>query len=145
MTQKTLTRFNINNEYLELIITEADKRSLSRHEFINYVLYEFLVKKENRLSNHVARDVENLVLMLLTSNTTYKNIEDVFQHVKLIDMQKREFLHEHKHSKQDKSFWRQILQELHPSQFISIKTQKDANEKITTLYTIVKEHKELFQ
>ena len=142
---KALTRFNVETEYLELIDSEAEKRGLSKHEYLNYLLYEFMVKKENRLSNHVVRDVENLILMLLTSNDRYKNIKEVLKQASFIDATKRTILHEQKYSKKDKTFWNKILTELSPTEFINLKTQSDANNKITALYNIVKEHREVFQ
>ena len=145
MDKKILIRFNIQSDYLEIIDNEADKRGLSKHEFLNYVLYEYLVKKENRLSNHVVRDVENLVLMLLTSNERYKDIKSVLKQASFIDAKKRTLLHEQKYSNKDKTFWNKLLVELNPSEFIKIKTQEDANNKITALYNIVKEHMEVFQ
>lgn len=145
MSKKTLTRFNVKDEYIKLLDIESEKRGLSKHDFLNYVLYEYLVKKQDRLANHVAKNIENLVLMLLTSNTTYNTIQEVFNQVIIIDSQKQNLLHEQKYSKKDKKFWNKLLLELHPSEFMKIKTQNDANNKITSLYNIVKEHKEMFQ
>ena len=96
MDKKILTRFNVKQEYLEIIDSESDKRGLSKHEYLNYVLYEFMVKKENRLSSHIVKNLENLVLMLLTSSEKYESIEEVFQQSYLIDVKKRELLYEQK-------------------------------------------------
>ena len=145
MDKKILTRFNVKQEYLVLIDSEADARGLSKHEYLNHILYEYMIKQQNRLSNHVVREVENLVLMLLTSSERYENIQEVYKQSILIDIQKRELLHEQKNSKKEKTFWRKILIELRPQEFKNIKTQSDANEKISTLYKIVKEHREVFQ
>ena len=142
---KTLSRFNIKTEYLELINIEAEKRSISKHEYLNFVLYEYMIKQHNRLSNHVVRDVENLVLMLLISDKKYKNIEEVLKQACFIDAKKRTILHEQKYSNKDKTFWNKLLAELNPSEFKILKTQEDANNKITALYNIVKEHMEVFQ
>jgi len=144
MSKKILTRFNIQIDYLELIAIESNKRGISKHEYLNYVLYEYLVKKQNRLSNHVVRDVENLVLMLLTSKDTYENLEDIFKKSKHIDKIKRTLLHKQKNSTADSGFFNQILTELHPDELLKITTQTQANSKLKTLYSIVEGHKDVF-
>lgn len=146
MSKKILTRFNIKPELLEVIEIESDKQQISKHDFLNSLLYDKLIKKDNRLSQHIARDVENLLLVLLTSTQKFPSIKEAMEAGISIDKIKRNILMERREVKrgQFKSFWNQILKEINPDQFLEIKTKEAAIEKLKTIFRIVFENKEVF-
>jgi uncharacterized membrane-anchored protein YhcB (DUF1043 family) len=146
MSKKILTRFNIKPELLEVIQTEADKQQISKHDFLNSLLYDKLIKKDNRLSQHIARDVENLILVLLTNEQKFPTIKEAIEAGISIDKVKRNVLMERREAKKERftTFWRRILNELNPEQFVQIKTKEAALEKLKRLFQIAFENKEVF-
>jgi uncharacterized membrane-anchored protein YhcB (DUF1043 family) len=146
MNKKILTRFNIKPELLEVIQTEADKQQVSKHDFLNSLLYDKLIKKDNRLSQHIARDVENLILVLLTNEQKFPTIKEAIEAGIIADKIKRNILMERREAKKERftTFWRRILNELNPEQFVQIKTKEAALEKLKRLFQIAFENKEVF-
>jgi uncharacterized membrane-anchored protein YhcB (DUF1043 family) len=146
MSKKILTRFNIKPELLEVIQTEADKQQISKHDFLNSLLYDKLIKKDNRLSQHIARDVENLILVLLTNEQKFPTIKEAIEAGIIADKIKRNILMERREAKKERftTFWRRILNELNPEQFVQIKTKEAALEKLKRLFQIAFENKEVF-
>lgn len=146
MSKKILTRFNIKPELLEIIQTEADKENISKHDFLNSLLYDKLIKKDNRLSQHIARDVENLILVLLTNEQKFPTIKEAIEAGIIADKIKRNVLMERREAKKERftTFWRRILTELNPEQFVQIKTKEAALEKLKRLFQIAFENKEVF-
>jgi len=110
------------------------------------LLYDKLIKKDNRLSQHIARDIENLILILLTNEQKFPSIKEAMEAGIHIDPIKRNILMERREIKrgQFKSFWIQILKEINPDQFIEIKTKEAAIEKLKTIFRIVFDNKEVF-
>lgn len=146
MSKKILTRFNIKPELLEIIQTESDKENISKHDFLNSLLYDKLIKKDNRLSQHIARDVENLILVLLTNEQKFPTIKEAIEAGISADKIKRNVLMERREAKKERftTFWRRILNELNPEQFVQIKTKEAALEKLKRLFQIAFENKEVF-
>jgi uncharacterized membrane-anchored protein YhcB (DUF1043 family) len=146
MSKKILTRFNIKPELLEVIQIEADKQQISKHDFLNSLLYDKLIKKDNRLSQHIARDVENLILVLLTNEQKFPTIKEAIEAGIIADKIKRNVLMERREVKKERftTFWRRILNELNPEQFVQIKTKEAALEKLKRLFQIAFENKEVF-
>lgn len=146
MNKKILTRFNIKPELLEVIQIEADKQQVSKHDFLNSLLYDKLIKKDNRLSQHIARDVENLILVLLTNEQKFPTIKEAIEAGIIADKIKRNVLMERREVKKERftTFWRRILNELNPEQFVQIKTKEAALEKLKRLFQIAFENKEVF-
>lgn len=146
MSKKILTRFNIKPELLEVIQNEADKQQISKHDFLNSLLYDKLIKKDNRLSQHIARDVENLILVLLTNEQKFPSIKEAIEAGISADKIKRNVLMERREAKKERftTFWRRILNELNPEQFVQIKTKEAALEKLKRLFQIAFENKEVF-
>lgn len=144
--KRLLTRFNIQSELLELIEEQSRNQNITRHDYLNQLLYDKLIKKDNRLSHHIARDIENLVLVLLTTEQTFPSIKEAMDAGIHIDPIKRNILMERREVKrgQFKSFWNQILKEINPDQFLEIKTKEAAIEKLKTIFRIVFENKEVF-
>lgn len=147
MSKKILTRFNIQTELLELIQTEASKQNISKHDYLNQLLFDKLIRKDNRLSQHIARDIENLILLLLTNGAKYENIPAVFQEADQIDKLKREFLslRRNTQSKSAKTMWAKLMKELAPSSFKTLKSRDEAIEKLKAIYDIVASHQEMFE
>lgn len=143
---KILTRFNIKTELLELIEEQSKNQNISKHDFLNSLLYDTLVKKDDRLSQHIARDIENLILILLTSNHKFETIQSIFQEANQIDKVKRDFLslRRNTQSKVAKTMWAKLMKELAPSSFNELKNREDAIEKLKSIFKIVSSHKELF-
>jgi predicted GTPase len=146
MSKKILTRFNIKPELLEVIQTEADNQNISKHDFLNSLLYDKLIKKDNRLSQHIARDVENLILVLLTNEQKFPTIKEAIEAGIIADKIKRNVLMERREAKKERftTFWRRILNELNPEQFVQIRTKEAALEKLKRLFQIAFENKEVF-
>lgn len=144
--KRLLTRFNIQTELLELIEEQSRNQNITKHDYLNQLLYEKLVKKDNRLSQHIARDIENLILILLTSEQKFPSIREAMDESIKIDHIKRNLLMERREVKrgQFKSFWNQILKEINPDQFLEIKTKEAALEKLKTIFRIVFENKQVF-
>lgn len=147
MSKKILTRFNIQTELLELIQIEASKQNISKHDYLNQLLFDKLIRKDNRLSQHIARDIENLILLLLTNGAKYENIPAVFQEADQIDKLKREFLslRRNTQSKSAKTMWAKLMKELAPSSFKTLKSRDEAIEKLKAIYDIVAGHQEVFE
>lgn len=148
MSKKILTRFNIQTELLELIQIEANQQNISKHDYLNQLLYDKLVKKDNRLSHHIARDIENLILLLiLMSGKKFENIPAVFQEADQIDRVKREFLslRRNTQSKRAKTMWAKLMKELSPASFKTLKNRDEAIEKLKAIYDIVASHQEMFE
>ncbi|ADR34632.1 hypothetical protein Sulku_1972 [Sulfuricurvum kujiense DSM 16994] len=144
--KRLLTRFNIQSELLELIEEQSRNQNITKHDYLNQLLYDKLIKKDNRLSQHIARDIENLILILLTSEQKFPSIKEAMDEGIKIDPIKRNILMERREVKrgQFKSFWNQILKEINPDQFIEIKTKEAALEKLKTIFRIVFENKQVF-
>lgn len=147
MGKKILTRFNIQTELLELIQTHAKEQNISKHDYLNQLLFDKLIRKDNRLSQHIARDIENLILLLLTNGAKYENIPAVFQEADQIDKLKREFLslRRNTQSKSAKTMWAKLMKELSPASFKTLKNRDEAIEKLKAIYDIVASHQEVFQ
>ncbi|MDD5052505.1 MAG: hypothetical protein PHO27_07235 [Sulfuricurvum sp.] len=144
--KRLLTRFNLQPELLALIEEQSHNQNITKHDYLNQLLYEKLVKKDNRLSQHIVRDVENLLLVQLTTQQTFSSIKEAIDAAIQIDPIKRNILMERREVKrgQFKSFWNQILKEINPDQFLEIKTKEAALEKLKTIFRIVFENKEVF-
>lgn len=144
--KRLLTRFNIQTELLELIEEQSRNQNITKHDYLNQLLYDKLIKKDNRLSQHIARDIENLILVLLTTEQKFSSIKEAMEAGIKTDPIKRNILMERREVKrgQFKSFWNQILKEINPDQFLEIKTKEAALEKLKTIFRIVFENKEVF-
>lgn len=144
--KRLLTRFNIQTELLELIEEQSRNQNITKHDYVNQLLYDKLIKKDNRLSQHIARDIENLILILLTSEQKFPSIKEAMDESIKIDPIKRNILMDRREVKRGafKSFWNQILKEINPDQFLEIKTKEAALEKLKTIFRIVFENKEVF-
>lgn len=144
--KRLLTRFNIQTELLELIEEQSRNQNITKHDYLNSLLYDKLIKKDNRLSQHIARDIENLILVLLTTEEKFSSIKEAMEAGIKTDPIKRNILMERREVKrgQFKSFWNQILHEINPDQFLEIKTKEAALEKLKTIFRIVFENKEVF-
>lgn len=144
--KRLLTRFNIQTELLELIEEQSKNQNITKHDYLNQLLYDKLVKKDNRLSQHIARDIENLILVLLTTEQKFSSIKEAMEAGIKTDPIKRNLLMEKREVKrgQFKSFWNQILKEINPDQFLEIKTKEAALEKLKSIFRIVFDNKEVF-
>jgi hypothetical protein len=144
--KRLLTRFNIQTELLELIEEQSRNQNITKHDYLNQLLYDKLIKKDNRLSQHIARDIENLILILLTSEQKFPSIKEAMDESIKIDPIKRNILMQRRKVQRGafKSFWNQILKEINPDQFLEIKTKEAAIEKLKTIFRIVFDNKEVF-
>lgn len=144
--KRLLTRFNLQPELLALIEEQSQNQNISKHDYLNQLLYDKLVKKDNRLSQHIARDIESLLLVSMTTEQKFPSIKEAMEAAVHIDPIKRNILMERREVKrgQFKSFWNQILKEINPDQFIEIKTKEAALEKLKTIFRIAFENKEVF-
>lgn len=146
MIKRRLIRFNLLPEYIEAIHTEANKKGITHHDVMNDLIYSSLIHKENRLSNHILRTNENLLLLLLTSDVRFSSIKEAIDAGEQIDPVKRNLLIEKREFKKEhfSNFWRLILKEINPEQFVLVKTQEQALKKLKRIFHIAFSHKELF-
>lgn len=146
MIKRQLIRFNLQPDYIEAIHTEAQKKGVSHHDVINDLIYGSLIAKDNRLSNHILRTNENLLLLLLISDERFASIKEALEAGEKLDPLKRNLLIEKRELKKEKfaSFWSQLLKEVNPEQFTLIKSQEMALAKLKRIYAIAQAHKELF-
>lgn len=146
MIKRQLIRFNLNPDYIETIHAEAQKKGVSHHDVLNDLIYSSLITKDNRLSNHILRTNENLLLLLLVSDDRFASIKDALEAGEKLDPIKRNLLIEKRELKKERfaSFWTQLLKEVNPEQFALIKSQQMALSKLKRIYAIAQSHKELF-
>jgi hypothetical protein len=129
----------------------------------NYITQLIKENTENRLSKHIARDIENLVLYLLLNQENLKPINNenlmekldfIFNQGKIIKSSKSILLREEKKRKKQelKNFWNKILKMLEPNNFyksIGYQNGKINFNKlksfITELHKIIKENKKLWE
>jgi hypothetical protein len=144
--KRLLTRFNLQPELLALIEEQSHNQNITKHDYLNQLLYDKLVKKDNRLSQHIARDIESLLLVSMTTEQKFPSIKEAMEAAVHIDPIKRNILMERREVKrgQFKSFWNQILKEINPDQFLEIKTKEAALEKLKAIFRIVFDNKEVF-
>jgi hypothetical protein len=144
--KRLLTRFNLQPELLALIEDQSHNQNITKHDYLNQLLYDKLVKKDNRLSQHIARDIESLLLVSMTTEQKFPSIKEAMEAAVHIDPIKRNILMERREVKrgQFKSFWNQILKEINPDQFLEIKTKEAALEKLKAIFRIVFDNKEVF-
>lgn len=145
MIKRQLIRFNLNPDYIEAIHAEAQKKGVSHHDVLNDLIYGSLIAKDNRLSNHILRTNENL-LLLLVLDERFASIKDALEAADKLDPLKRNLLIEKRELKKERfaSFWSQLLKEVNPEQFTLIKSQEMALSKLKRIYAIAQSHKELF-
>lgn len=146
MIKRRLIRFNLLPEYIEAIHTEANKKGITHHDVMNDLIYGSLIHRESRLSNYILRTNENLLLLLLTSDKRFSSIKEAIQASEYIDPVKRNLLIEKRKFKKEhfSNFWQLVLKEIHPEQFVLIKTQEQALKKLKRIFHIAFSHKELF-
>ena len=146
MIKRQLIRFNLQPDYIEAIHAEAQKKGISHHDVMNDLIYGSLIAKDNRLSNHILRTNENLLLLLLISDERFASIIEALEAGEKLDPLKRNLLIEKREMKKEKfsSFFSQLLKEVNPEQFTLIKSQEMALAKLKRIYSIAQAHKELF-
>lgn len=146
MIKRQLIRFNLQPDYIEAIHSEAQKKGISHHDVMNDLIYSSLIAKDNRLSNHILRTNENLLLLLLISDERFPSIKEALEAGEKLDPLKRNLLIEKREMRKEKfaSFWSQLLKEVNPEQFTQIRSQEMALAKLKRIYAIAQTHKELF-
>jgi len=138
-------RFTISKIHYELLQNEANKQGKTISEMLNHILYESLVKPDNRLSNHIARTNENFLIMLLRNgNKQYSSIEEIFHDSYKINSEKKKNLKELRDKKYTKinSFWKDILKSVNLEEWKKIKKTEDAIKKIKEIHSILVNHKD---
>ncbi|MBW6487699.1 hypothetical protein [Sulfurimonas sp.] len=95
---KKLERFNLQIEYLTEIDNLSKKEFKTKHEVLNDILQQHFNNRDNRLSNHIAREIENLILFQIMNKDVSNNmtIEEIKQECNVINSKKKEYLKEKK-------------------------------------------------
>lgn len=139
--EKKLERFSLNVEYINLLEKEAIKQGKTKGEMLNHLLYESLVKRDNRLSNHIARMNEDLLLMLLLKDEKeYETIEDIFERSENISRLKSTIIKEKREIKKtnQKNFWNEILSIINTKELSKLKDMNEEERKETSYEKILK-------
>lgn len=143
-------RFTINKEFYNLLKKEAHLQGKNESQMLNHILYESLVKRDNRLSNHIARDNENLLLMLLTEpEKKYGSLQEIFKERDTVSRNKSSLIKEIRNKKktQENNFWKEILKVISIEEFKKLngldseKKKEKSFEKIIEIFKIVSKYK----
>lgn len=90
-----LKRFRMKEEINNILEEDAKKANKKPSEFIEDLIHKNRYERDNRLTNHIARDSENLILLqILNQNKSYSNIEEVYKDVNIINNDKKIYLAE---------------------------------------------------
>ncbi|QOP46292.1 hypothetical protein [Sulfurimonas paralvinellae] len=88
-------RYTFKKEIVELLEKESKKVKKTESEFLEDLIYKNSHERDNRLSNHIARDSENLILLqILNKGKQYSSIEEIYKDVNVINNDKKIYLSE---------------------------------------------------
>jgi len=158
MKKKVL--LSLDPDVVDLLDKESKELGINKSAYITRLLKDNV---ENRLSKHIVRDIENLLLYLILQNTELKTIDKnellnkldfIYKQSKTIQTSKSILLREEKNKRKIelKSFWNSILKMLEPNNFLNnvsndkktIDSQK-AIKFIKNLSELIKNNKKLWE
>jgi len=151
MKKKVL--LSLDEEVVELLEKGSRELGINKSQFITRLLKDNV---ENRLSKHIVRDVENLLLYLILQNENLKqlNKEDLFEKLdfiykqsKVIRTSKSLLIKEEREKRKTelKSFWNSILKMLEPDNFYNQIGFKDGKVDLNKTKKFLKELHKLIQ
>ena len=158
MKKKVL--LSLDPEVVDLLDKESKELGINKSAYITRLLKD---NTENRLSKHIVRDVENLLLYLILQNNELKTLNKdellnkldfIYKQSKTIQTSKSILLKEERQKRKIelKNFWNNILKMLEPANFLNnvssngktIDTKK-AIKFIKNLSQVIKENKKLWE
>jgi len=157
MKKKVL--LSLDNEVVELLEKGSKELGVSKSQFITRLLKDNV---ENRLSKHIVRDIENLLLYLILQNDNLQPIDKtnlmekldfIYKQGKTIRSGKSLLIREEREKRKTelKNFWNKILNLLEPDNFyekIGFNNGKiDLNKTKTflkELHKLINENKKLW-
>jgi len=162
MTKKKIL-LNLEAAQFEALENKAKELGISKTEYIRSLIRQDLAgETKERLSKHIARDIEAMELIFLLNNMDLvekidekklmENIEKIYEKIRLINKVKGLYLKDYraKKDKELKDFWNKILTLLEPKNFVNevaVNGKLDIDKTknfIAKLYQIVKENKKLW-
>jgi len=157
MKKKVL--LSLDNEVVELLEKGSKELGVSKSQFITRLLKDNV---ENRLSKHIVRDIENLLLYLILQNDNLQPIDKtnlmekldfIYKQGKTIRSGKSLLIREEREKRKTelKNFWNKILNLLEPDNFyekIGFNNGKIDLKKTKTflkeLHKLINENKKLW-
>ena len=158
MKKKVL--LSLDPDVVDLLDKESKELGINKSAYITRLLKDNV---ENRLSKHIVRDIENLLLYLILQNNQLKELNKndllekldfIYKQSKTIQTSKSILLREEKNKRKIelKSFWNSILKMLEPNNFLNnvsndkktIDSQK-AIKFIKNLSELIKNNKKLWE
>ena len=156
MKKKVL--LSLDPEAVELLDKGSKELGINKSQFITRLLKDNV---ENRLSKHIVRDIENLLLYLILQNNELKPINKneliekldfIYKQGKIIRTSKSILIKGEREKKKTelKTFWNKVLTLLEPKTFIEKvgtngKLDIEKTKKfIAELYELIKENKNLW-
>ena len=156
MKKKVL--LSLDPEVVELLEKGSKELGINKSQFITRLLKDNV---ENRLSKHIVRDIENLLLYLILQNNELKPINKneliekldfIYKQGKIIRTSKSILIkgEREKRKTELKTFWNKVLTLLEPKTFISkVSTNgkldiEKTKKFIAELYELIKQNKDLW-
>ena len=156
MKKKVL--LSLDPEAVELLEKGSKELGINKSQFITRLLKDNV---ENRLSKHIVRDIENLLLYLILQNNELKPINKneliekldfIYKQGKIIKTSKSILIKGEREKKKTelKTFWNKVLTLLEPKTFISkVSTNgkldiEKTKKFIAELYELIKQNKDLW-
>ena len=156
MKKKVL--LSLDPEVVELLEKGSKELGINKSQFITRLLKDNV---ENRLSKHIVRDIENLLLYLILQNDNQKQINKneimqkldfIYKQTTAVKSAKALLLKEEREKKKNelKAFWHKVLELLEPNNFKKNILNKDgkynpekAKKYLKQLHNLIKENKNL--
>lgn len=149
---------SLDPEAVELLEKGSKELGINKSQFITRLLKDNV---ENRLSKHIVRDIENLLLYLILQNNELKPINKneliekldfIYKQGKIIRTSKSILIKGEREKKKTelKTFWNKVLTLLEPQTFmkkVSTNNKIDIEKTkkfIGELYELIKENKNLW-
>jgi len=144
MKKKVL--LSLDPDVAELLEKEARDQGINKSQVVTRLLKDNI---ENRLSKHIVRALENLLLYLILQNENLKEIKKdeliekldyIYKQGKIIRTSKSILLREERNKRktQLKTFWNNILKMLEPNNFYNEIGYKDGKIDITKTKNFLK-------
>ncbi|MBE0514224.1 hypothetical protein [Sulfurimonas sp.] len=137
-------RFTFKTEIAEILEREAKKVLKTESEFIEDLIYKNSVERDNRLSNKIARDTENLMLLniLNKEDLSELSIEEIYKKCNVINNDKKIYLAE-KRSK-EVGFYKEVKKIVNAENFEELidnlkKSDKDYLKQLRLFGAVFKE------
>ncbi len=151
---------SLNQNDFELLDKESKRLGMNKSQFMRRLINDNV---ENRLSKHIVRDIENLLLFLILQNNLQikeidktnlvEKLDEIYEQTKNIKTSKMILLKEQKNKRKNemKKFWNKVLKLLEPQNFmneVSINGKFDGEKTkkfVLKLRNIIKENIDIWK